>query len=79
MLSSVSKACPFMFLVIIVSKWRGRSIDGQLLDLALMTNYSQSSFTWTATNSFSVLTQIQYCPGWSSNSIPAICSREYSR
>ena len=49
------------------SSGRGKSIDDQLLDLALMTNYSQSTFTWTVASSLSVFAQIQYCPGWSSN------------
>ena len=29
------------------SSGRGRSIDDQVLDLALVTNYSQSTFMWT--------------------------------
>ena len=44
-----------------------KSIDDQLLDLALMTNYSQSTFTWTVASSLSIFAQIQYCPGWSCN------------
>ena len=32
------------------SSW-GRSIDDELLNLALMPNYSQSTFMWTVTNS----------------------------
>ena len=48
---------------------RGRSIDDQLLDLALMTNYSQSTFMWIVTSSLSVFAQIQYYPSWSSNNV----------
>ena len=36
------------------SSGRGRSMDDQVLDLALMTNYSQSTFTWTVASSLSV-------------------------
>ena len=36
------------------SSGRGRSIDDQVLDLALVTNYSQSTFIWTVANSLSV-------------------------
>ena len=50
MLSNVSKACPYICLVIIV-EWKGKE---QLLDLALMTNYSQCTFMWTVANSLSV-------------------------
>ena len=63
MLSNVSNACPYIYLVIIV-KW---SIDDQVLDLAFMTNYSQSTFMRTVASSLSVFAQIQYCPGRSSN------------
>ena len=49
------------------SSGRGRSIDDQVLELALMTNYSQSTFMWTVASSLSVFAQIQYCLGWSSN------------
>ena len=36
------------------SSERGRSMDDQVLDLALMTNYSQSTFMWTVASPLSV-------------------------
>ena len=42
-------------------------MDDQVLDLALMTNYSQSTFMLTVASSLSLLAQIRYCLGWSSN------------
>ena len=39
----------------------------ELLDLVFMTKYSQSTFMWTVINS--VFALIQYCSGWSSNTI----------
>ena len=36
------------------SSGRGRSIDDQVLDLVLITNYSQSTFMWTVASSLSV-------------------------
>ena len=44
------------------SSGRGKSIDDQVLDLALMTNYSQSTFMWTVASLLSVLSGlvIQY-------------------
>ena len=42
-------------------KWKRK----ELLDLTLMTNYSQPAFMWIVTNSLSVFALIQYCPGWS--------------
>ena len=44
MLSSVSKHVP-IYIWLSSSSGRGRSVDDQVLDLALMTNYSQSTFT----------------------------------
>ena len=35
------------------SSGREKSIDDQLLDLALVTNYSQSTFMWTVASSLS--------------------------
>ena len=57
------KTCPYIIFWLSSSSGRGRSMDDQLLDLALMTNYSQSTFTWTVASSLSVFAQIQYCPG----------------
>ena len=36
------------------SSGSGRSMDDQVLDLALITNYSQSTFMWTVASSLSV-------------------------
>ena len=55
-----------VLIYILSSSGRGRSIDDQL---DLMTNYSQSTFTWIVASSLSVFAQIQYCLGWSSNTI----------
>ena len=43
-LLNVSKVCPYIYIWLSSSSGRGKSIDDQLLDLALMTNYSQSTF-----------------------------------
>ena len=48
-----SKACPYIYLLS-SSSGRGRSIDDQLLDLALMINCSQCTFMWTVASSLSV-------------------------
>ena len=45
MLSNVSKPCPYVYIWLSSSSGRERCIDDQLLDLALVTNYSQSTFT----------------------------------
>ena len=51
MLSSTMLCYPVLFCSILIYIWlsssSGRSIDDQVLDLALMTNYSQSTFMWT--------------------------------
>ena len=55
MLSNV-KAC-LVYIWLSSSSGRGRSINDQLLDLALTTihyNYSQSTFMWTVASSLSV-------------------------
>ena len=44
----------YIYIWLSSSSERRRSIDDQVLDLALMTNYSQSTFMWTVASSFSL-------------------------
>ena len=48
MLSYATECCTMLYVLIYIwllsSSGRGRNIDDQVLDLALMTNYSQSTF-----------------------------------
>ena len=56
MLSNVSKHV-LIYIWLSSSSGRERSIDDQLddqLDLALVTNYSQSTFMWTVASSLSI-------------------------
>ena len=55
MLWNVSKACPYIYIFGYHRQvGKGRSINDQLLDLALMTNYSQFTFMRTVASSLPV-------------------------